>query len=146
MMPALRRIPAAVVALLTTPAALAAEKGAAPTSGVDVSSLVRLILALAAVIGVIFLLSWLLKRMGGVSGGVSGKMRVLGGLSVGNRERVVLVQVGEKQLLLGVAPGRVQTLHVLDEPIEVGTRGENAPAQGAFADRLRRIMQQGGGQ
>ena len=32
-----------------------------------------------------------------------------------------LVQVGNKQLLLGVAPGRVSTLHVLDEPVTTQT-------------------------
>ncbi len=34
-----------------------------------------------------------------------------------SEERVVLVQVGKQQLLIGVAPGRVSTLHVLDEPV-----------------------------
>ncbi|MEG7523045.1 MAG: flagellar biosynthetic protein FliO [Chromatiales bacterium] len=40
---------------------------------------------------------------------------VLGGTSVGPRERVVVVKVDDIRLLLGVAPGRVQTLHVLDQ-------------------------------
>jgi len=55
-----------------------------------------------------------------------------------------LLQVGEQQLLLGVAPGRVQTLHVLEQPLEQPTtaRGAKRSTDGAFADRLRRVMQQ----
>ena len=40
-------------------------------------------------------------------------MRVVGGASVGTRERVVVVEVEDARLVLGVCPGRVQTLHVL---------------------------------
>jgi flagellar protein FliO/FliZ len=42
------------------------------------------------------------------------KMRVVGGLSLGIREKVILLQVGKKQLVLGVTPGRIDTLHVLE--------------------------------
>ena len=41
---------------------------------------------------------------------------VLSSVSVGQRERAVLVQVGEQQMLLGVGPGNVRTLHVFDKP------------------------------
>ena len=52
---------------------------------------------------------------------------------MGPRERVVLLQVGNAQLLLGVTPGRIQSLHVLDEP--VSEYEINADASG-FAGRL----------
>ncbi len=51
---------------------------------------------------------------------------------MGPRERVVLVQVGKQQLLLGVAPGRIQTLHVLDEPVTDAT----SPTPSAFVEKL----------
>jgi flagellar protein FliO/FliZ len=60
---------------------------------------------------------------------------------VGQRERVVLIQVGSQQLLLGVAPGRVQTLHVLEEPISVGTA--SSPGE-SFAERLGSALKKGG--
>ncbi|WP_172600428.1 FliO/MopB family protein [Sulfurivermis fontis] len=66
---------------------------------------------------------------------------MLGGVPVGQRERVVLIQVGNKQLLLGVAPGRVQTLHVLDEPINVTA----VPSGGeSFAERLTAALKKSG--
>ena len=41
-------------------------------------------------------------------------MRLLGGLSLGMREKVILLQVGKKQLVLGVTPSRIETLLVLE--------------------------------
>ncbi len=91
-----------------------------------------LLVVLAAIIGS----AWLLRRYGRLQSGVDGALRIIGSLSMGPRERVVLVQVGKQQLLLGVAPGRIQTLHVLDEPVT--TAGPQAPS--AFADRLAKMM------
>jgi flagellar protein FliO/FliZ len=123
--------------------AMAATEAA---SGVDVSTLVRMILGLGVVIAAIIGLAWFLRRLGGVGHNVGGQLRVLGGIAVGQRERVVLIQVGQQQLLVGVAPGRVQTLHVLEEPLEgpLEPKGSRHAGHGAFADRLRRAMQQQG--
>ena len=72
-----------------------------------------LLVVLAAIVGS----AWLLRRYGRLQSGAAGALRVIGGLSMGPRERVVLIQVGAQQLLLGVAPGSVQMLHVLAEPV-----------------------------
>jgi flagellar protein FliO/FliZ len=59
---------------------------------------------------------------------------------MGARERLVLVQVGSTQLLLGVAPGRISLLHQLDEPVEAtGSRANNGVERlltGSFSDKL----------
>ncbi|WP_082411724.1 flagellar biosynthetic protein FliO [Methylogaea oryzae] len=57
---------------------------------------------------------WLLRRFGAGVGVASRQLKVLGGVSLGTRERVVVVQAGGKQLVLGVSPGRVETLCVLE--------------------------------
>lgn len=116
---------------------------AAANGGVDASALVRMIVGLLVVIAAIVALAWFMRRLGGVGHNAAGQLKVLGGLAVGQRERVVLIQVGQQQLLLGVAPGRVQTLHVLDEPLAPLAAGDEQ--SGAFADRLRRALQQQGG-
>jgi flagellar protein FliO/FliZ len=113
-------------------------------AGLDSAALIRVTLGLAAVLAAILALGWMVRRMGNVTGSATGRMRVLGGVSVGNRERVVLLQVGEEQLLIGVAPGRVQTLHVLDKPLEVaGSRPGSGSGGGepqGFATRLQQLM------
>ena len=47
-------------------------------------------------------------------------MRVLGGVSLGNRERAVLRSVDGTRLLVGVAPGQVRTRHVLGKTDQDG--------------------------
>ena len=88
-----------------------------------------------AVLSLIVSIAWLLKRTGRFQMAAGGGLRVLGGLSMGSRERVVLIQAGETQLLLGVAPGRVQTLHVLDQPLQL-----NTPGGGGFAEQLSKVL------
>ena len=88
-----------------------------------VGSFVVVILLLVAVLV-------MLKRFNGVSSSMSGDMRVISSVGVGQRERAVLLQVGEQQLLVGVAPGNVRTLHVFDEPA-IEASEQSAPS---FAD------------
>lgn len=104
------------------------------TSNVD---LVQIVTALAGVIALIVVASWLMRRMGNVTGQRNEQMRVVAALSMGARERVVLMQVGEQQILLGVAPGRIQTLHVLDKPLDMTSSSHPVTA---FQDRLKKIM------
>lgn len=104
-------------------------------------NLLQMILGLIAVLMLIVGLAWVMRRMGGVTGAAAGSLRILGGLSIGTRERIVLVQVGEQQLLLGVAPGRVQTLHVLEHPIQPVE--QNKSGKGAFAASLSAALQRG---
>lgn len=139
----IRRWAIGVAVIVSTAAAGAARaaEGAAADTGVDVTALLRLTLGLAVVIVAIVGLSWLLRRMQRRSGGAGGQLRVLGALAVGNRERIVLVQAGKTQLLVGVAPGRVQSLHVLEEPIDTQAVSGSEAQHGPFADRLRRLME-----
>ncbi len=52
---------------------------------------------------------------------------VIAEVPLGQKERAVLLQVGTTQILLGVAPGRVNALHVLAEPLELA-QAPGAPA------------------
>jgi len=98
-------------------------------------------IGLLVVLGVFFLCVWGMRKLGGVAASGAGKMRIVGGLSLGMREKVILLQVGKKQLVLGVTPGRIDTLHVLegddclnkDEPSSI--RMETG-----FAQELMRVM------
>lgn len=73
-------------------------------------------LSLALVIGLLVGAMWVIRRLNGVGQAGSGQMRVVSSMGLGQRERAVLVNVGGQHLLLGVAPGRVATLHVFEQP------------------------------
>ncbi len=80
-------------------------------SGHLANTAVGLVFVLALIIG----LAWFLRRFGGLPNSGKGVVAIVGGVSLGTRERAVLLQVGETRLLVGVSPGRIQTLHVLSK-------------------------------
>ena len=71
-------------------------------------------IGLLIVLSVFFLCVWGVRKLSGLTVSRAEKIRVVGGLSLGLREKVILLQVGRKQLVLGVTPGRIETLHVLE--------------------------------
>jgi flagellar protein FliO/FliZ len=81
---------------------------------VSTGNLLNWSVGLVIVLSIFFLLIWLLKKIntGFVAG--SGQLRVIGGLSLGMREKIVVLRAGRKQLILGVSPGKIETLHVLE--------------------------------
>lgn len=92
-------------------------------------ALTQLLLGLLFVIALIFVLSWFFRRFSGISP-LTKNMKVLGVLPLSTREKAVLVQVGDKQILIGVAPGRVSHLHSFEEKVV------EEQAQDSFASRL----------
>ena len=121
----------------------AGQAGAAVTPAVrdpfGAASLGQFAFGLIVVVGMILVLAWMLRRMNRIQGSVQGRMRILAGLPLGSRERVVLLQVGDEQILLGVAPGRVSRLHVMEHPLE--TKPETAEPGESFRARLAAAMQ-----
>ncbi len=77
------------------------------------------VMALLLVVGLILALAWLAKRMPGVGNAAVSNpaLRVVGSLTLGPRERVVVVAVGQTQLLLSVGAGGTRALHTLAEPL-----------------------------
>jgi flagellar protein FliO/FliZ len=107
---------------LAAPTVFAAEKFAAPkatesVTAVDASGLAQVTLSLLLVLAAVFAAAWVVRRLRGFGKFGNGALQVITEIAVGTKERVVLIQVGNQQLLLGVAPGRVSTLHVLPEPV-----------------------------
>lgn len=104
-----------------------------PPSPAPAGNIGGAVLALVMVIGLILALAWLAKRMPGFRGaGGSAALRIVGSLALSPRERLVVVAVGDTQLVLGVGAGGTRTLHTLSEPLPVA-----APAAPpAFAQLL----------
>jgi flagellar protein FliO/FliZ len=104
-------------------------------------SLTQVTGALVLVVVAIFLVAWVLRRLSRLPAAGTASMRVLGGLAVGTKERILLVEAGQTQLLVGVTPGQLRTLHVFDKPVVVHDTA--AGAAPSFAQRLGKALQGG---
>ena len=109
---------------------------AQPASPLSVGSLTQLSLSLIAIVALIFAISWALKRLKLAGPRGSGGIAVLDQLSLGPRERIVLVRVGESQVLVGIGASGLVPLAPLAVPIAIKPAAQ-APV---FAERLRELM------
>jgi len=81
-------------------------------------NIVQIVLGLFVVLMMIFGAGWMMKRFGGFGGVSNANLKVVAGITVGQREKIVVVQAGDVQILVGIAPGNIRTLHVLDKNID----------------------------
>ncbi|MBI3529260.1 MAG: flagellar biosynthetic protein FliO [Betaproteobacteria bacterium] len=99
--------------LLMPCAAFAADAMAAP---VGAGSVLQVLLGLAVVLGMVFVAAWAIRRFNPNVAPGSSALRIVAGTAVGNRERVLLLEVNDTWLVVGVAPGRVSQIHSMPRP------------------------------
>ncbi len=102
------------------------------------ASLVQVILGLAVVLGAIIGVAWLFKRLSGGALGGAGRVRVVGGAMVGQKERVVIVELEGEWLVLGVTPQQVNLLNKMPRP--EGAEPERAEPAEPFARWLKAAL------
>lgn len=123
-------------------AAVATTQAAAKTTTLPAADnlggqLAQVLLGLLLVIGLIFLLAWLVRRMQQVVPRGGQVIQLLASQSLGARERLLLVQVGSEQILLGLTPGTITALHVLAQPVPAL---DTQPATPEFAQKLMELL------
>ena len=121
--------------------AFAAAPPAGAAAALPAGSVVQVVAGLAVVLALVAALAWLLKRYSGLRGTGTGPIRIVGGAAVGQRERIVLVEVGSTWLLVGVAPGQVRALHTMPKAESAAVPGPPQAADQGFAGRLRRLLE-----
>jgi flagellar protein FliO/FliZ len=120
----------------------AAPAAATASPALGAGGLASVTLALLVVLVAIFALAWLARRLRTFGARAAGALEILASMPLGAKERAVLVKVGDAQILLGVAPGRVNTLHVLERPVtlEKPTADAGGPTRPSFAALLKRSL------
>lgn len=106
-------------------------------SGVVTTNPLSVVVGLLFVVGLILLLAWLMRRMGGISTFNGQQMKVVAALSVAGREKVLLIDVGGQQVLIGVAPGRVSHLQTFEQPVITPSANPSD-----FPSAMKKILQQ----
>jgi flagellar protein FliO/FliZ len=106
-------------------------------------AVLQTLLGLAIVIGFVFGCAWLARRLGFQGAKRGGLVKVVGGASLGNKERVAVVEIGDTWLVVGAAPGGVTLLHTMPAgSVEVEAFADQAGADaqtlhGGFGKRFR---------
>tara|TARA_B100000497_G_C7676579_1_gene408785 strand:- start:137 stop:556 length:420 start_codon:yes stop_codon:yes gene_type:complete len=119
------------IALLSMPVSADEAQGViAPSELFTGDYLLQVVGSFVLVICVLLAVLLLLKRFNGAGSPRSGQMRVIASLGLGQRERAVLIEVGNEQFLVGVAPGSVNMLHALPDPV----RPASESAKPSFID------------
>ena len=94
----------------------------------------QMLLSLGLVLIAILGLAWVSRRFLSLRPRVAnGDLQIVAALSVGPRERIAVLQVGDQQVLVGLCPGKIEALHVFDSPA-ITVESQASPS---FASALR---------
>lgn len=116
--------------------ALAGEVAGAPVSA---GSVLQVLLGLGLVLGLVFLAAWAMRRFHPDISPGSSALRIVAGTAVGNRERILLLEIHDTWLVVGVAPGRVSQIHSMPRPADVPTTGASGSPK-SFAAWLKHTL------
>lgn len=101
--------------------------------------LLKLVFSLVIVLALMFIVVWFLKRTGRFNGRAGNyPLSVLAQMPVGTRDRILLIAVGERQMLLGVSQGHIEPLGWVDPPLSPDTRSKANPLEGPFAQLMKK--------
>jgi flagellar protein FliO/FliZ len=119
--------------LLSAAPVLQAQETAVPALGnapelLSAGYLMQVVGSLAIVFGAVVLMAVIVKRVNRSPSTGKASLSVMGSTNVGTREKVVLISAAGQQILVGVAPGNVRTLHVFDESLATEIADEAKPA------------------
>lgn len=113
------------------------ERAVPKIPAVGGAEILNLGLSMLIIIGAIIVVGWLYSRMKFVGNGASSVINVVASRPLGPKERLLLIEVAEQQLLVGITASQVQTLHVFDQPV---VPGHAAIQTSGFAHRLRSAL------
>ena len=96
--------------------------------------------SLLFVVAFILFFAWLLKRMRVPAMINQGGLNIVRQIPVGTRERIMIVQAGEEQFLVGVTAQSVQLISKLDTPLTQEELNKSALASSPFATQLTQLL------
>ena len=133
----------AALSLLTlnVGAQVARPLSAPPAPIVSGGSLLQVGGALMLVLAAVAAVAWLLKRLNPHQIAQGGALRVISATAVGQRERVVLVEVDGTWLVVGVAPGHVSALHTMPRPATQARQAQPAQGGAGFSGWLNQTLE-----
>lgn len=87
-------------------------------SPLNVEVITQVVFSLVLIVSVILIAGVIYRKSGNYARNNIKNLGVITGFSIGSKERIVLIRAGNEQILIGVAPGVIQKIHVLDKPLD----------------------------
>jgi len=113
------------------------EKNIEKHTDIGVTNYIQMLLGLFFIIAFIFAIAWVIKRMGNFNPTNTAQLKVIAGLNVGQKEKIIVVEVMQEQLLLGVTQSNINFLSKLEQPID----SSQASTGNSFQDKLQSAVQ-----
>lgn len=108
----------------------------APVDALSWSSIFSVLFGLAIVIAMLLGAAWLLRRLQRVQGGAAGgAIRIVDQLPLGMKDRLLLVRIGDQQVLIGVSTGQMRALHAWRSEVVSADASPSAQADGEVAQQ-----------
>jgi flagellar protein FliO/FliZ len=127
-------------ALFTTAGSCLTLPVIAATTAPGLPDIASVLNGLVIVVLLILGCGWLIRRSGRFSQVMQADIRVISRINIGQREKIALVEVGQINILIGIAPGHIQTLHVFEHPVR---DGKSTRAEQGFAGQLQQATSAG---
>ncbi|WP_173052003.1 flagellar biosynthetic protein FliO [Candidatus Nitrotoga sp. AM1P] len=113
-----------------------------PPATMSSGSIMQVIFSLLLVLAAVVLVAWILKRINLPQHAAGNLIKVQAAVAVGQRERIVLVEINDTWLVVGVAPGQVRTLHSMPKAELPTTQVSMAiNTNGKFQAWLKQMME-----
>lgn len=107
----------------------------APTSGVF-----QLVFGLVFVLGLMAALVWALKYFG-IKHTISGRyLRIIDGVNVGTRERILIVEAADQWIVVGVTPGHINALATMPKQETMQTT-DNTSGVKTFPEWMKQMLE-----
>ncbi|GAA4015089.1 hypothetical protein GCM10022212_07220 [Actimicrobium antarcticum] len=102
--------------------------------------MLQVMVGLLLVLGLLIGITWFMKKMGAGKQTVGGALKIVGGISVGNRERILVVEVADQWIVVGITPTTISALSTM--PRQAGVElSPIAPLAKNFSDWLKQTIE-----
>lgn len=105
-----------------------------------VNDLLQVIVSFSAVIGLLMFMLWGIKRWQPNLASNRSGLSVKAALSLGGRDRLVVVQAGEREILLGVSPGNITLLGDYDKLLPSASAAEEKVPSSSAVDAFQKLL------
>ena len=131
----------AVALFLLGQSVVAAEPVTSTSAFQGYESFSQMFFGLIVVLAIIFILASVIKKLNLVNVGGNHVINVLATQNLGNKERLLLVQVGNDQILLGMSPGNIRKVHKLSSNVVMENKGPLTQSDTDFTRMLKNVLQ-----